>query len=217
VEPGQLIMTLEGPLRALLVCERVLLNFLQRFSGIATSASAHAQALEGTGTKLLDTRKTLPGYRLLDKYAVAVGGGTNHRMGLYDRVLVKDNHAIACGSVRAAVDKVHAKYGKRFPVEAEVRNLDELRSLLDASVDTVLLDNMDDATLREAVNLAREKAPGLKLEASGNMSLTRLSQLRNLGLDFISVGALTHSVQALDISMDIQGTGLAASPEGRTL
>ncbi len=216
VGPGRLLMTLEGPLRALLVCERILLNFLQRFSGIATSTHAHAMALSGTHTRLLDTRKTLPGYRLLDKYAVAVGGGTNHRMGLYDRVLVKDNHAAACGSVRAAVDKVHAEYGMRFPVEAEVSNMQELQSLLNAHVDTVLLDNMDDETLQQSVAWAKKNAPALKLEASGNMSLERLAQLRDLGLDFISVGALTHSVHALDISMKIQGTGTGALPESRS-
>lgn len=203
---GSVIMNLEGPLRALLVCERILLNFLQRLSGIATAAHEYAQALEGSGTKVLDTRKTLPGYRLLDKYAVAVGGGSNHRMGLYDMVLVKDNHAEACGSVRAAVDRIHACYGGKYPVEAEVRTVAELETLLDGQVDILLLDNMDDATLAQAVALAREKAPRIKLEASGNMDLARLKGLRGLGLDFVSVGALTHSVKALDISMKIRGS-----------
>jgi nicotinate-nucleotide pyrophosphorylase (carboxylating) len=207
VKSGTRLITLEGPLRALLVCERILLNFLQRFSGIATTTNQYLQALQGSSTRLLDTRKTLPGYRLLDKYAVAVGGGTNHRMGLYDMVLVKDNHAEACGSVRAAVNKVNEKYGKQYQVEAEVSDLEELKTLLDAPVDIVLLDNMDDITLASAVALARAKAPMLKLEASGNMDLERIGKLRHLGLDFISVGALTHSVKALDISMDIQGTG----------
>ncbi len=205
VEAGDVLMNLQGSMQALLVCERILLNFLQRLSGIATVARAYAQALEGGNTRILDTRKTMPGYRALDKYAVAVGGGTNHRMGLYDMVLIKDNHAEACGSVRAAVEKVHARYAGKYTVEAEVRTLDELRSLLDAPVDIILLDNMDDATLREAVAIARHGAPRLKLEASGNMDLARAERIKDFGLDFISVGALTHSVKALDISLDIIG------------
>jgi nicotinate-nucleotide pyrophosphorylase (carboxylating) len=135
-----------------------------------------------------------------------VGGGANHRMGLYDMVLIKDNHADGCGSVRSAVDRVAARYGGKYPVEAEVRTLAELTTLLDAAVDIVLLDNMDDATLAEAVALARARAPRLKLEASGNMDPARIARIRDFGLDFISVGALTHSVRALDISMEIVGT-----------
>lgn len=204
VEAGTVIAELHGSLRALLTCERVLLNFLQRFSGVATAARAYADALAGAPTRLLDTRKTPAGYRALDKYAVAIGGGTNHRMGLYDMVLVKDNHAEACGSVRAAVEKVHGLYGGKYTVEAEVGSLAELETLLDAPVDIVLLDNMDDATLREAVGIVRARAPRLKLEASGNMDLERARRIREFGLDFISVGALTHSVKSLDISMDIQ-------------
>lgn len=204
VEAGTVAATLQGPLRELLTCERILLNFLQRSSGIATAVRAFADALEGSGTRLLDTRKTPPGYRALDKYAVAAGGGANHRMGLYDMVLVKDNHAEACGSVRAAVDKARALYGARFPIEAEVRTLAELESLLDAPVDIVLLDNMGDDLLREAVRLVRARAPRIKLEASGNMDLERAGRIRDFGLDFVSVGALTHSVRALDISLDIE-------------
>lgn len=205
IEAGTVVAELRGSLRALLTCERVLLNFLQRFSGIAGAAREYADALAGAPTRLLDTRKTTPAYRALDKYAVAIGGGTNHRMGLYDMVLVKDNHAEACGSVRAAVEKVHALYGGKYTVEAEVRSLEELETLLDAPVDIVLLDNMDDAMLREAVDRVRARAPRLKLEASGNMDLGRARRIREFGLDFISVGALTHSVKALDISMDIEG------------
>lgn len=203
VAAGDVILVLEGPLRALLVCERTLLNVLQRLSGVATAARAHVRALEGSATRLLDTRKTPPGWRALDKYAVAVGGGVNHRMGLFDAVLIKDNHAAACGSVRAAVDKVHARYGRAFPVEAEVRTLEELKTLLDAPVDTVLLDNMDDDALRAAVELVRREAPRIKLEASGNMGLDRLARIKGLGLDFVSVGALTHSVKALDLSLNV--------------
>jgi nicotinate-nucleotide pyrophosphorylase (carboxylating) len=205
VAPGDEVLRLEGPLGALLTCERILLNVLQRMSGIASAARAHVRALEGSNTRLLDTRKTLPGWRALDKYAVAVGGGANHRMGLFDQVLIKDNHAAACGSVRAAVDRVHARYGRAYPVEAEVRTLEELRSLLDAPVDMILLDNMDDAALSEAVALARREAPRIRLEASGNMDLARLRRIAGLGLDFVSVGALTHSVKALDLSLNIAG------------
>jgi len=204
VGAGTVVAELRGSLRALLTCERVLLNFLQRFSGIATAAREYADALAGAPTRMLDTRKTPAGYRGLDKYAVAIGGGTNHRMGLYDMVLVKDNHAEACGSVRAAVEKVHALYGGKYTVEAEVRTLAELESLMDAPVDIVLLDNMDDAMLREAIGRVRARAPRLKIEASGNMDLERAKRIREFGLDFISVGALTHSVKALDISLDIE-------------
>ncbi|HKP95096.1 MAG TPA: carboxylating nicotinate-nucleotide diphosphorylase [Fibrobacteria bacterium] len=205
VAPGRALMDIQGPMRALLVCERILLNFLQRLSGIASVSREYADALGSSTTRLLDTRKTMPGYRALDKYAVATGGGTNHRMGLYDMVLVKDNHAEACGSVRAAVDKVHADYAGKYTVEAEVRTLAELETLLDAPVDIVLLDNMDDGTLKEAVAMARSRAPRLKLEASGNMDLERVRRIRDFGLDYVSVGALTHSVRALDISLDIVG------------
>jgi nicotinate-nucleotide pyrophosphorylase (carboxylating) len=203
IAAGTVVATFRGQLRALLTCERVLLNFLQRCSGIATASREYADALAGAPTRLLDTRKTPPGYRALDKYAVAIGGGTNHRMGLYDMVLIKDNHAEACGSVRAAVEKVHALYGGKYTVEAEVRTLEELESLLDAHVDIILLDNMDDASLRKAVEMTRARAPRLKLEASGNMNLERARRIRDFGLDFISVGALTHSVNGLDLSLDI--------------
>jgi nicotinate-nucleotide pyrophosphorylase (carboxylating) len=205
VKAGQVLAEIRGSLRALLVCERILLNFLQRLSGIASVSREYADALGSSTTRLLDTRKTMPGYRALDKYAVAMGGGTNHRMGLYDMVLVKDNHAEACGSVRAAVDKVYASYAGKYTVEAEVRTLAELESLLDARVDIILLDNMDDRTLKDAVAMARARAPRLRLEASGNMDLERVRRIREFGLDYISVGALTHSVRALDISLDIVG------------
>lgn len=203
VRAGTVLMEIQGPMRALLVCERILLNFLQRLSGIATVSREYAEALGDSTTRLLDTRKTMPGYRALDKYAVAVGGGTNHRMGLYDMVLIKDNHAEACGSVRAAVERVHAEYAGKYTVEAEVRTLAELETLLDAPADILLLDNMDDETLKRAVATVRSRAPRLKLEASGNMDLERVHRIREFGLDYISVGALTHSVKALDISLGI--------------
>lgn len=219
VKAGTKVMTLNGPLQALLSCERIILNFLQRFSGIATATHLYVQAVAGSNMKILDTRKTLPVYRELDKYAVAVGGGKNHRMGLYDMVLVKDNHADACGSVREAVLRAHARYGEKYIIEAEVRSLAEIETLLDTPVQILLLDNMDDQLLQKSVTLVRShanlrsemepKAPPIQLEASGNMDLSRVKRLRQMNngsgidLDFISVGALTHSVKALDLSLKI--------------
>ena len=201
VKAGQTLARVEDETRGLLVCERILLNFMQRLSGIATATRRFAEA--AAPVKVLDTRKTLPGYRELDKYAVAVGGGVNHRQGLFDQILIKDNHAAANGSVRAAADRSLSRFGRSYKIEAEVRTLEELESLLDAPVDILLLDNMDDATLVRAVKRDLEAAPHLKLEASGNMNLERARKLRNSGLDFISVGELTHSVRALDLSLKI--------------
>ncbi len=201
IRAGQILARVEGETRGLLVCERIILNFMQRLCGIATAARRFAEA--AAPTRVLDTRKTLPGYRELDKYAVAAGGGENHRMGLHDRVLVKDNHAAASGSVRAAVDRAAARFGRSLLIEAEVRTLAELESLLDAPVDIIMLDNMDDKTLKAAVARARAIAPGIKLEASGNLDLARVRKLRNIGLDYFSVGEITHSVKALDLSLKI--------------
>ncbi len=205
IHPGEVLARLEGELSGLLVCERIVLNFLQRFCGIATVTRNFAAALSKSETRVLDTRKTLPGYRLLDKYAVAVGGGTNHRQGLFDEVLIKDNHIAACGSARAAVEKVVSRYGRSYPIEVEVKTLEELKTLLDAPVDRILLDNMSDTALRKAVKRVKAAASPIRLEASGNMNLARVRRLRNAGLDFISVGGLTHSVKALDLSLKIGG------------
>jgi nicotinate-nucleotide pyrophosphorylase (carboxylating) len=200
---GEVLARIEGTTRDLLVCERILLNLLQRLCGIATETNRFVSALAGSKTKILDTRKTPPGYRELDKYAVAVGGGTNHRHGLYDQILIKDNHADACGGVREAVKRARTRFGGAYTVECEVRTLEELDSLVGEAVDIVLLDNMDDATLVKAIALARQKMPRVKLEGSGNMNLQRVTRLKTFGLDFISVGALTHSVKALDLSLKI--------------
>lgn len=202
VRTGQTLARLEGETRGLLVCERILLNFLQRLCGIATAARRFADA--AAPVRVLDTRKTPPGYRALDKYAVAVGGGVNHRHGLHDQVLVKDNHAAACGSVRAAVEKAAARYGRSLIIEAEVRTLEEAESLLGAPVDVLLLDNMDDKTLKRVIGRVRAGAPAIRIEASGKMDLARAKKLRKSGLDFISVGALTHSVKAFDLSLKIE-------------
>jgi len=206
IRAGQILARLEGETQGLLVCERIILNFLQRLCGIATVTRAYA--LAASPGKVLDTRKTLPAYRALDKYAVAVGGGENHRMGLYDRILIKDNHAAACGSVREAVlraARFRAKGNPPLQIEAEVRTLEEVDSLLDTPVDILLLDNMDDATLRASVARVRGTAAAvhIKLEASGTLDLARVARLSDAGLDYFSVGALTHSVKALDLSLKI--------------
>ncbi len=203
-QAGTNLLTVEAETRHLLVCERIALNFVQRLCGIATSARRYSQVLAGSSTRLLDTRKTLPGYRALDKYAVRLGGGTNHRTGLYDQVLIKDNHIRACGSVREAVERVRARFGDKYQVEAEVTSLEELETLLDARVDIVLLDNMSDAEMARAVKRVKEAAPAIKLEASGGVTLDRLAAIAKTGVDFVSVGALTHSVRALDISLQFE-------------
>jgi nicotinate-nucleotide pyrophosphorylase (carboxylating) len=202
IRAGQVLAKLEGETKDLLLCERIALNFLQRCCGIATATRKFVEAA-GPRTRILDTRKTPPGYRLLDKYCVAVGGGHNHRQGLFDQVLIKDNHAEACGSMRTAVDKAAKRARRAYAMEAEVRNLDELETLLDAPADWLLLDNFEDADLRKAVKRVRAVAPHIKLEASGGMDLERVRKLRDAGLDAISVGALTHSVRALDLSLKI--------------
>lgn len=204
IRPGQTLAVIECETRGMLECERIVLNFLQRLCGIATAARRFAQA--AAPTRVLDTRKTLPGYRLLDKWAVAAGGGVNHRMGLHDLILIKDNHAAACGSVRAAVEKAAARFGRATRIEAEVRTLGELDELLAppvAPVDILLLDNMDDATLKEAVARVRATAAHILLEASGGLDLDRVRRLSGIGLDYVSVGGLTHSVRALDLSLKI--------------
>jgi nicotinate-nucleotide pyrophosphorylase (carboxylating) len=203
VKVGEVLGVFTGETLALLTCERVILNFLQRMGGVATRSREFARAA-GSFTRVLDTRKTLPGFRALDKYAVAVGGGANHRMGLWDQVLIKDNHIFACGSVKAAVEKARECYGRSMVIEAEVKSLEELRTLWESSVDIVLLDNMDDTAVRTAVTETRIKAPRIKLEASGNMDLERVRRLADAGLDFISVGALTHSVKAWDLTLNLE-------------
>ncbi len=203
VKKGDRIMTLTGTTQALLTGERTLLNFMQQLSGVATIAQRYAQALQGGKTKVLDTRKTIPGFRRLQKYAVRAGGGANHRMGLHDMVLVKDNHIEACGGVLPAFERVKSQNLRNLRVEMEVESLDQLRSLLHKGVDVIMLDNMDNATMAEAVRIVQESGDRVELEASGNMNLERLREIAPIGVDYVSVGALTHSVKALDISMRI--------------
>ncbi|MBI1279863.1 MAG: carboxylating nicotinate-nucleotide diphosphorylase [Anaerolineaceae bacterium] len=201
VEQGTLVAEVEGKGQSVLTGERVALNFLQRLSGIATLTSQFVGAAKGTKTAILDTRKTTPGWRLLEKYAVTQGGGQNHRIGLYDMVMIKDNHIDGAGSITEAVEAVRAyQPASGVPIEVEVRNLDELREVLPLNVDRVLLDNMTNEQMCEAVKLT---AGRVKLEASGNMSLERVPAVAATGVDYISVGALTHSAPALDLSMKI--------------
>jgi len=200
INKGDRIVRIEGSFRALLTAERTALNILQRMSGIATAVSLYVKELEGTGTNLLDTRKTAPGMRILDKMAVKAGGGTNHRMGLYDMALIKDNHIKVAGGIPNAVIQVRKSIKPGISIEVEVTNLDETQQAIDSGADIIMLDNMNTAQMAQAVKLINGRA---KTEASGNMTLSRVKEVASAGVDFISVGALTHSVTALDISMNI--------------
>jgi len=213
VARGDVLARLEGPGMSILSAERVALNFLQRMSGIATLTHRLVEAVRGTRAVILDTRKTAPGLRVLDKMAVRLGGGQNHRFGLYDMVLIKDNHIAAAGSITAAVQRVRAANRAGLPVEVEVKNVDELCEALELAVDRILLDNMDPQQMRQAVALsAGRSAPSggrpewgrTTLEASGGITLSNIAAVAGTGVDYISVGALTHSVQALDISLDVE-------------
>jgi nicotinate-nucleotide pyrophosphorylase (carboxylating) len=205
VHPDQRLCTLEGPARALLTGERTALNFLQLLSGTATTTRRYVEAVAGTGCRILDTRKTLPGLRLAQKYAVRCGGGTNHRIGLFDGILIKENHIAAAGSIRAAVDAARA-INSKVMIEVEVENLDELQQALEAEVDRIMLDNFTLDDMRRAVLLTRQHPHGtVELEASGNMELERLREVAETGVDFISVGALTKHVKAVDLSMRMVG------------
>ena len=201
VPAGQLLCRLEGPARSLLTGERTALNFLQTLSGTATLAHRYAEALDGLPCRVLDTRKTVPGLRQAQKYAVRCGGGTNHRIGLYDGILVKENHIMAAGSIAAAVAAARAQ-GAKVPVEVEVETLDELRQALEAGADMALLDefSLDDLRAAVAMNRSHPRGP-IKLEASGNVSFETLRSIAGTGVDFISVGSLTKHVRAIDLSM----------------
>lgn len=199
VEAGS-IATVTGPARGVLTGERVALNVVGRLSGIATLARRYADAVDGTGAEILDTRKTTPGLRALEKYAVACGGGRNHRRRLDDGVLIKDNHLRVAGGIREAVARVRAA-GTALPIEVEVETIEGAREAIDAGADAILLDNMAPAELREAVALVRGRAT---LEASGGVSLETVRQIAETGVDVISVGALTHSAQSLDVSLEVR-------------
>jgi nicotinate-nucleotide pyrophosphorylase (carboxylating) len=204
VREGDVVFTIKGPARTILSGERTALNFLQRLSGIATATRRYVDALAGTEAKILDTRKTTPGWRSLEKGAVKAGGGENHRIGLFDMVLIKENHIAIAGGVAEAIKRVRDANTKSLQVEVEARNKDELRAALDAGCDIVLLDNMDVQGIRECVRLVKQRSSQVKTEASGNMTLERVRAVAETGVDFISVGALTHSVTALDLSLLMQ-------------
>ena len=200
VKPGDIAFEVEGSVRSLLQTERVMLNIMQRMSGIATQTAKYQQRLDGLKTKVLDTRKTTPGMRMLEKEAVRIGGGCNHRIGLFDMILIKDNHVDFAGGIKQAVEaarKYCAEKGKNLKIELEVRNEDEIRQALEAGVDRIMLDNFTPERTREAVKLING---AIEIESSGGITLDTLRDYGECGVDFISVGALTHSVKGLDMS-----------------
>lgn len=199
IKPGDIIAVVRGSARTLLTGERVALNFLQRLSGIASKTHRLVEMLEGSHTRILDTRKTTPGLRVLEKYAVRVGGARNHRYGLYDGVMIKDNHIRAVGSISKAVATLRDRVPPTVKIEVEVENLEQLQEALQAKADIIMLDNMDIAQMREAVALTAGRAI---LEASGGINEGNLLAIAATGVDFISMGALTHSAASLDISLD---------------
>jgi len=203
VEAGTVLGRFAGPARVLLAAERTMLNFLGHLSGVATLTAAFVEAVAGTGVVVRDTRKTTPGLRHLEKYAVRCGGGANHRMGLYDALLVKDNHIRAAGSLRRAVEAARAA-GPGLPLEVEVETLDHVAEALDLGCDLLLLDNMELGAMADAVKLCRRRA---RTEASGGVTLERARAVAETGVDFVAVGALTHSAPSLDIAMDWEAGG----------
>lgn len=200
VKPGDIAFVVEGPVRSLLVTERTMLNIMQRMSGIATMTDRYQERLKGLKAKVLDTRKTTPGMRILEKEAVRIGGGANHRIGLFDMILIKDNHVDFAGGIPNAVSRARAylkEKGKDLKIEVEVRNTDEIRQALDARVDRIMLDNFTPERTAEAVALI---GGATEIESSGGITLDTLRAYGEAGVDFISVGALTHSVKGLDMS-----------------
>ena len=202
VAPGEVLATVRGPVRDLLTAERTALNLLGHLSGVATLTRRWVDAVAGSGVQVRDTRKTLPGLRTLEKYAVRCGGGVNHRMSLSDAALIKDNHVAAAGGVVTAFELVRKKYPD-VPVEVEVDTVAQAREVIDAGADLVLLDNMPPDGLREVVAYARQSGSRARLEASGGLTLERAAEVAATGVDFLAVGALTHSAPALDIGMDL--------------
>jgi nicotinate-nucleotide pyrophosphorylase (carboxylating) len=201
IENGKTILEIEGNLRALLVGERTGLNFLQRLSGIATHVRSYVDEIKDKNVRLVDTRKTAPGWRVLEKYAVRVGGAHNHRMGLYDGILIKDNHIAACGGIKKAIERIQSNVSHLLKIEVEVTDVSGAKEALDAGADVIMLDNMDIDTIKEAAELINGRA---LVEVSGGVTKNELNQLADTGVDIISVGALTHSARCMDMSMQIQ-------------
>lgn len=198
VIPGDVVLEIEAPVKAILSGERLALNILQRLSGIATETSKFVKECEGLDVKILDTRKTAPGLRILDKYAVSAGGGRNHRMGLYDGVLIKDNHIKFAGSITKAVQAIRLKYTGRMNIEVETSNLQQVQEALDSGADVIMLDNMSLEHMRKAVDIVGGK---VLIEASGGITPHTVRGVAETGVDFISVGSITHSARALDIAL----------------
>ena len=198
--PGEVLAKIAGSARTILKGERVALNFLQRMSGIATITSKFCQEVKDLPVRIVDTRKTTPGLRILEKYAVRMGGGYNHRFGLYDAVLIKDNHIAAAGGIKSAVNSVRKQISHTVNIEVEVENLSQLQEALEMKVDIIMLDNMNLETVKEAVKMVKGE---VLIEASGGITLEKVRKIAQTGVDLISVGALTHSVKSLDISMEI--------------
>jgi nicotinate-nucleotide pyrophosphorylase (carboxylating) len=208
VEPGDRVMAIGGPARSILTAERVALNFLQRLSGVAAVTRRYVAAVEGTGARVIDTRKTTPGMRMLEKQAVLSGGGANHRHGLHDMVLIKDNHVAAAGGITAAVDAVRRQNDRGLAVEVETTTLEEVDEALRAGVDRIMFDNMPVPLLRQAVDRVRAfEGRRPETEASGGITLDTIRAVAETGVDFISVGALTHSAPALDLSLRLRSGG----------
>lgn len=204
VKKGDVLLRIEASYPTLLKGERLSLNIFQRMCGIATETAKYVKELKGTSTELLDTRKTAPGLRVLDKMAVKDGGGTNHRMGLYDMAMIKDNHIKMAGGITKAVEQVRSRIPADIKIEVETTNLAEVDEAIAAGADIIMLDNMDNATMAAAVQTIKASGKAIKTEASGNMSIPRLVEVAATGVDYISVGALTHTVKGMDISMNIQ-------------
>lgn len=204
VEPGDVAMTIRGSARSILTAERTALNFMQRLSGVATVTRRYVQAVAGTGAHVIDTRKTTPGMRALEKGAVVAGGGTNHRFGLHDMVMIKDNHIAAAGGITAAVEAVRRRNERGLKVEVETTSLDEVREALAVGADRIMFDNMDPPLMRQAVELVRAADPGPEMEASGGITLETIRAYAETGVDFISIGALTHSAPSLDLSLQLR-------------
>ena len=200
VETGDEILTAYGKLQALLTGERTALNFLQRLSGIATITRQYVDRVAGFNVRLTDTRKTIPGWRRLEKYAVKIGGAYNHRFGLYDGILIKDNHIVACGGISEAVDRIRNNQPQLLEIEVEASDLNQVKEALESGVDIIMLDNMDLNDVQKAVSLVDGRA---LVEVSGGVTLDTLAEVANTGVDIISIGALTHSARAVDISMRV--------------
>jgi nicotinate-nucleotide pyrophosphorylase (carboxylating) len=200
IKKGDVILEIKGKTKTILMGERTALNFLQRLSGIATYTKKCVDVVKPYGVKILDTRKTTPTLRIFEKYAVKIGGGENHRFGLYDMVLIKDNHIRAVGGIKEAIERVRERVSHVYKIEVEVTNLEELKEALESKADIVLLDNMDYDTLKEAVSIAKGK---VMIEVSGNISLEDLEKIARLGVNFISIGKLTHSYKSLDLSLEL--------------